>query len=85
MKDSYDFSRAKRGPVLPATGKTRITIWVDDDALAAFRLRGQQEGRGYQTLINEALKAAATDDAAPVTLKAIRNVLREELGAHAGA
>jgi uncharacterized protein (DUF4415 family) len=82
MKDSYDFSAAKRGAVAPSTGKTRITIWVDDDALAVFRRRGEQEGRGYQTLINEALKAAA-DDAAPARLeRALRKIIREEMRAH---
>jgi predicted DNA binding CopG/RHH family protein len=79
MKDDYDFSSAKRGAVMESRGKTRITIWVDDETLGAFRSRAAEEGRGYQTLINEALKAAASDDFAPVTLKDIRRVLREEL------
>jgi uncharacterized protein (DUF4415 family) len=78
MKDHYDFTDAKRGAVLDSTGKTRITIWVDNDVLAAYRARASEEGRGYQTLINDTLKAATTD-AAPVTLNAIRRLLREEL------
>jgi len=80
MKEHYDFSGAKRGAVVDSTGKTRITIWVDDDVLAMFRARAGEEGRGYQTLINETLKAAVAD-AAPVTLNAIRRVVREELRA----
>ncbi|MDR1274840.1 MAG: BrnA antitoxin family protein [Candidatus Accumulibacter sp.] len=79
MESSYDFSDAKRGAVMESKGKTRITIWIDDEALAAFRSRAAEEGRGYQTLINESLKAAVSGDSAPVTLKAIRRVLREEL------
>ncbi|MDD5059252.1 MAG: BrnA antitoxin family protein [Sideroxydans sp.] len=49
--------------VLPAisTGKTRITIMLDDDVLQAYKARAS--GRGYQTLINETLRRAlATDD-----------------------
>ncbi|MCL2075913.1 MAG: BrnA antitoxin family protein [Betaproteobacteria bacterium] len=79
MKDYYDFSNAKRGAVMDSTGKTRITIWLDNDVLELFRARAAEEGRGYQTLINETLKQAASD--APVTLDSIRRVLREELHA----
>ncbi|WP_068636284.1 BrnA antitoxin family protein [Thauera butanivorans] len=79
MKASYDFTAAKRGPVLKPTGKTRITIFLDDDVLAAFRERAAAEGKGYQTLINEALRSAAAPESAPVTVEALRRVLREEL------
>lgn len=81
MKESYDFTGAKRGAVVETTGKTRITIYLDDDVLAAFRARAAQEGRGYQTLINDALRAALDPDTAPVTVETLRRVLREELGA----
>src|SRR5439155_95385 len=38
MKREYDFSKAKRGPVVKVPkGKTRITIRLDDDVLAWFR------------------------------------------------
>jgi uncharacterized protein (DUF4415 family) len=38
MRKEYDFSKAKRGPVVaPPTGKTRITIRVDNDLLAWFK------------------------------------------------
>jgi len=57
MKREYDFSRAKRGAVVPQTGKTRITIYIDDDVLEAFRGRADASGRGYQTMINDALRA----------------------------
>jgi len=30
MKKVHDFSKGKRGAVIPTTGKTRITIYVDD-------------------------------------------------------
>jgi predicted DNA binding CopG/RHH family protein len=58
MKEHYEFSEAKRGPVIESKGKTRITIMLDDDILQAFRERSAHEGKGYQTLINEALRNA---------------------------
>ena len=47
--------------------------------LAAFRDRAGREGKGYQTLINETLRAAIAPEATPVTVEALRRVLREEL------
>lgn len=61
------------------TGKTRITIYLDDNVLAAFRDRACREGRGYQTLINEYLRTAIVSEATPVTIESLRQVLREEL------
>lgn len=81
MKANYDMSKAKRGAVLPASGKTRITIYIDDAILEAFRLRAEKEGKGYQTLINEALSASLGQNNAPVTIGTLRKVLREELNA----
>jgi uncharacterized protein (DUF4415 family) len=78
MRAEYDFSNAKRGAVIEPAGKTRITIFIDDDILAAFRTRAEQEGKGYQTLINAALRAAIQPEAAPVTVATLRRVLREE-------
>ena len=65
MRDEYDFSKGKRGAVMPTKGKTRITIYIDDDILAAFRARAEQVGSGYQTLMNEALKASLAKDDKP--------------------
>ena len=56
MKKEYDFSRGKRGAVTPRKGKTRITIYLDDSVLEEFRERADSMGRGYQTMINEALR-----------------------------
>ena len=36
--------------------KTRITIYLDDEVLSQFRLLSEQCGKGYQTLINAALR-----------------------------
>jgi len=81
MKAEYDFSSAKRGAPIEPKGKTRITIFLDDDVLAAFRARAEESGKGYQTLINEALRAAIATESAPVTVETLRKVLREELHA----
>ena len=82
MRKEYDFSRGKRGAVIPSPGKMRITIILDDDAIEAFRIRAEAAGRGYQTLINEALRAALREDDRPLTAKVMREIVREEL-AHA--
>jgi len=88
MRKEYDFTGAKRAKDVPhlaklqteaARGKTRITILIDDDVLAAFRARAERAGKGYQTLINEALRAAMAPEAAPVTIATLREILREEL------
>jgi len=79
MRKEYDFSRGKRGPVIPSPGKTRITIMLDDGVIDAFRARAEKAGRGYQTLINEVLRAALAGDDQPVTARMLRKILREEL------
>ena len=57
MAQEIDFTNARRGPALPPpAGKTRITIYIDDDILDAFRDRAEAQGRGYQTAMNEALR-----------------------------
>ena len=85
MRDQYDFSKAKRGAVLPSPSKTRITIMLDDEVLAFFREQAEQAGAGYQTLVNAALRQvmqqAIQPDAQPLTVAELRKVLREELHA----
>jgi uncharacterized protein (DUF4415 family) len=58
MKRQYDFSKARRGPVVPPTpGKTRITIRLDNDIIEHFQNIVDRAGGGnYQTLINNALR-----------------------------
>ena len=82
MRKEYDFSRGKRGAVIPSPGKTRITIMIDDDVIDTFRAKAEAAGRGYQTLINEALRAALAENDRPLTAKVMREIVREEL-AHA--
>src|SRR2546422_4531225 len=58
MKKQYDFRHGRRGAVVRApSGKTRITIRIDDDILQWFREQVHKAGGGnYQTLINDALR-----------------------------
>lgn len=81
MKTNYDMSSAKRGAVITPQGKTRITIYLDDKVIAGFKQRGEAVGKGYQTLINEALASALAESDAPVTVSNLRQILREELHA----
>ena len=57
-------------------GKVRINILLDAEVVAYFK--SQAGGRGYQTLINEALKASIRDRDLEST---IRRIIREELRA----
>lgn len=79
MKKAYDFSKGRRGPVLPTKGKTRITIHLDNDVLATFRERADAEGRGYQTMINEVLRQSLDRGQQAVSAETIRRIVREEL------
>ncbi len=81
MTDSeYDFSQGKRGAVDPVpSGKTRITIRLDNDILAWFRASVHAAGGGsYQTLINDALRQHIQQKREPLE-ETLRRVLREEL------
>ncbi len=79
MKKEYDFSEGRRGAVIPATGKTRITAYLDDAVIERFKAMSETTGKGYQTLINEALRSYLDLDAKPLTVATLRRVLREEL------
>jgi len=72
MLEEYDFSKGKRGPVIPSKGKTRITIYIDTDVLEWFRDEAEREGRGYQTEINQALRSYIKQDK-----QTIQDIIRE--------
>ncbi len=80
MKKEYDFSKGRRGAIVPsAAGKTRITIRLDDEILAWFRATVNEAGGGsYQTLINDALRNYMQGKKEPLE-KVLRRVVREEL------
>jgi uncharacterized protein (DUF4415 family) len=79
MKKAYDFSKARRGAVLSSTGKTRITIFLDDAIIDHFKTESERSGKGYQTLINQALAAHISGDEKPLTASAARRIFREEM------
>jgi uncharacterized protein (DUF4415 family) len=78
MLEEYDFSKGKRGPVIPHKGKTRITIFIDTDILEWFRDKAEREGRGYQTEINQALRDYIKQDRRPIQ-DIVKEVVRKEL------
>ncbi len=57
-------------------GKVRINILLDAEVVAHFKFQAGE--RGYQTLINEALKASLREHGLEA---AIRRIIREELRA----
>jgi uncharacterized protein (DUF4415 family) len=73
-----DFSRAKRGPVVPPEpGKTKISVRLDNRVIDHFRSIVEKSGGGnYQTLINDALVAYIEQQS---VLEAVRHVVREEM------
>lgn len=82
MKKEYDFSKGRRGAVVPTTGKTRITIYLDDDIVQEFKRQAEKTGKGYQTLINEVLKSYLARKGKPLTAELVRKIVREELAAN---
>lgn len=74
----YDFSKGRRGAVLPQKGKTRITICIDTDVLEWFRDEAEREGQGYQTSINRVLRNYIKQDKRPIQ-DIVRDVVRQEM------
>ncbi len=81
MKKEYDMSKAKRGPVISSRGKTRITLYLSNKVLQHFRRLGDKQGKGYQTLINEALLDMISNNHNSGSIATLRKIIREELKA----
>jgi uncharacterized protein (DUF4415 family) len=84
MKREYNMTGATRASEVEhlnqlRSGKTRITIMLDNDMLEAFRARAEEQGMGYQTFINLALREYLSRR--PVDEETLWRVLREELHA----
>ena len=64
MKKEYDFSKGKRGAVLPLpAGKVRIALRLDKDIVEWFKKRVDAAGRSnYQTMMNDVLRQCMTSD-----------------------
>jgi uncharacterized protein (DUF4415 family) len=82
MKAEYDFSKGKRGAVLPQTGnKVRITIRLDRDIVEWFRSKVEEQGGGnYQSMLNDALRKHIEHQDQTLE-EVLRRVVREELRA----
>jgi uncharacterized protein (DUF4415 family) len=84
MKREYDIAGAMRATQVEhlnrlRSGKTRITIMLDNDLLEDLRARAEEQGTGYQTAINLALREYLSRR--PIDEETLRRVLREELHA----
>ena len=80
MRQEYNFSHGKRGAIVSSQGKTRITIYLDNEILDHFREQAEGAGIGYQTLINQVLKAHIQGESkASLTESNLRRIFREEL------
>jgi len=80
MKAKYDFSKGKRGAVLPSSGKkVRITIRLDRDIIDWFRSKVEEQGGGsYQNMLNDALRKHMERQDQPLE-EILRRVVRDEL------
>ena len=80
MKAKYDFSKGKRGAVLPSSGKkVRITIRLDRDIIDWFRSKVEEQGGGsYQTMLNDALRKHMERQDQSLE-EVLRRVVRKEL------
>jgi uncharacterized protein (DUF4415 family) len=84
MKNTYDFSKGRRGRVVaeppPEPGKVRITIRLDEDLVDYFGAIADRSGGkvGYQTLINSALREY-TEGKTPKWEQTLRRIIREEI------
>jgi len=58
MNGSYNFSTGKRGSVVSPEDKVQVALYLDMAILEHFRKQAAVQGKGYQTLINDALSKA---------------------------
>ena len=80
MRKEYDFSKGKRGAIIPTPkNKVRITIRIDNDILDWFREQvNKAQGGNYQTMMNDALRFYInSQDGHGEDM--VRRVLREEM------
>ena len=87
MKDEYDFSSAKRGPVVPLPpSQTEIRLRLDNEVLDWLRKHVNETGGGsYQDMINAVLRAHIDGQEDAALIRAIKEgegsgiVSREEV------
>ena len=80
MKANYNFSKGRRGAVVPLVGnKIRITIRLDRPIIDWFKSKvGAQGGGNYQTMLNDALHAHIEHQDQQLE-DMLRRVVREEM------
>lgn len=80
MKKEYDFSKGTRGAIDPLpSGKTRITIRLDNEIIDWFRKQVEEKGEGnYQTMINNSLREYIANSGETLE-NIIRRVFRDEI------
>lgn len=61
MKDEYDFTNARKNPYVGKL-KQQITINIDSETIAYFKLLSEKHGIPYQTLINLYLSDCAKNN-----------------------
>jgi uncharacterized protein (DUF4415 family) len=90
MKNTYDFSKGRRGRVLAEPPsepqKVRITIRLDEDLIDYFGAIADRSGGkvGYQSLINSALRDYVAGKA-PTWEETLRRIVREEVSRNSAA
>ena len=56
-------------------------MYLDAAVLQAFRNQAEAEGKGYQTLINDALRRVISQGGEQMTEEKLRQIIREEIKA----
>jgi len=59
-----------------SSGKTRITMRIDNEILLAFKAKAENTGGNYQTMMNEALKQFLQGE---TLADVVRQTIRQEL------
>ena len=84
MRKEYDFCSAKHAKDVAhlaklqakaQPGKTRVTMWIDEDVIATFRARSEASGTGYQTEMNRALRQHA--EGTPLTAENLQRAVQD--------
>ncbi len=78
MRPEYDFSGGVRGKFYRPR-KVQKTLRLDADIVQYFQARAREELRGYQTLINEALRGVMRAGHSPHTTPDLRRIVAEEV------
>ncbi len=62
-KNKIKYGKTRLGPEYldPKNHKVRITSFIDGDVLAELKVRAEQQGTKYQTLLNQLLRQALSD------------------------